>query len=121
MSLSGRGAVKMRNSTVRARAGGRRRSDGGVISGPGDEDSPEAAGASGELVCGRTVPRQETSGAQALRGPRETGDGAGRCHGTIWSSRFGEPVPGLVTLPVTAPPVSAVATWAGVAEGWPAR
>ncbi len=118
MSLSGRGTVKMRNSTVSARAGGRRRSDGGGISGPGDEDSPEAAGASGELVCGRTLLCQETSEAQGASGDRGR---AGRCHGTIWSRRFGEPVPVLVTLPVTAPPVSAVATWAGVAEGWPAR
>lgn len=44
--------------------------------------------------------------------------------GDLWGDlqrSVGEPVPGLVTLPVTAPAVRAVATWAGVAEVWPAR
>ncbi len=68
------------------------------------EESPEARCASGELpftACQLVLPDW--------------------CYWTIWSRRFGEPVPGLVTLPVTAPAVRAEATWAGVAEVWPAR
>lgn len=42
-------------------------------------------------------------------------------YGTSFSSRFGEPEPALVTLPVVAPPTRAEATWAGVEEVWPAR
>lgn len=42
-------------------------------------------------------------------------------YGTIFSSLFGELVPGLVTLPVVEPLTRAVATWAGVAEVWFAR
>lgn len=55
-----------------------------------------------------------------------TGTGAGRAtgrrpYGTIFRSLFGEPLPGPVTLPEVAPFTRAVATWAGVAEVWPAR
>ncbi len=42
-------------------------------------------------------------------------------HGTIFSRRFGEAVPGLVTLPVVALFTRAVATCAGVADVWFAR
>ncbi|OAH15877.1 hypothetical protein STSP_07430 [Streptomyces jeddahensis] len=42
-------------------------------------------------------------------------------YGTILSSLFGEPLPGLVTTPVVAPFTRAEATAEGVAEVWPAR
>ena len=38
--------------------------------------------------------------------------------GGEYSSRFGEPVPGFVTLPAVAAAMSALATSAGVAVGW---
>lgn len=62
--------------------------------------SPEAPAASGELSF-------TSSGSRMRYG----------CYGTSRSRRFGEPLPELVTTPVVAPFVSAVATWAGVAEG----
>jgi hypothetical protein len=68
------------------------------------DSSPEAPAASGELPF--------RSSELPMR------DG---CYGTSRSRRFGEPLPGLVTTLVVAPLVSAVATWAGVAEVWPAR
>lgn len=70
----------------------------------GRTSSPEAPAASGEL----SFKSSELS----------MWDG---CYGTSRSRRFGEPLPGLVTTPAVAPLVSAVATWAGVAEVWPAR
>ena len=39
----------------------------------------------------------------------------------VYSSRFGEPVPGPITTPLVALLVSALATAAGVAVGLPAR
>ena len=39
----------------------------------------------------------------------------------MYSSRFGEPEPGLVTLPVVAAALSALATCAGVADGLASR
>ena len=41
--------------------------------------------------------------------------------GAMYSSRFGEPVPGLVTLPVVAAAISALATFAGLAPGLACR
>lgn len=42
-------------------------------------------------------------------------------YGTSFRSLFGEPLPTLVSTPDVAPATSAEATWAGVAEVWPAR
>ena len=96
------GRVKMRNfhdrfpTVYTTFPGGERRG--------GRTSSPEAPAASGELPF--------RSSELPMR------DG---CYGTSRSRRFGEPLPGLVTTLVVAPLVSAVATWAGVAEVWPAR
>lgn len=86
--------------------------------------------------CVHDVPRRGTKGrtdefpggAGCLRGTAvqvgrvtEVNRVSTGCQETSFSRRFGEPLPGLVTTPVVAPPVRAVATCAGVAEVWPAR
>ena len=66
-----------------------------------------------------------TRRSRTCKGPRAPEVGRGERvlfrYGTIFSSLFGELVPGLVTLPVVEPLIRAVATWAGVAEVWFAR
>src|SRR5215204_1292548 len=49
------------------------------------------------------------------------GDGPGPPVPVTWSSRFGEPAPGLVTLPTTAAFTRAARTCCGVAFGLPER
>ncbi len=82
---------------------------------PPNAPREEAAPRPRAAVGARVFP----GGRACLRG---TGGPWGRePYGTIFRSLFGEPLPGLVTLPEVAPFTRAEATWAGVAEVWFAR